>query len=64
MRIVDPNPQKSVAKQTACKHCGILLEYVPNDVTQTFHTDYSGSTDAWWYIRCPSCRGVTEVGRP
>jgi hypothetical protein len=55
IRIIDPNPDKSVVKEVVCRNCGVKLEYTPSDVQQTYKLDYTGGRDDIDYIVCPKC---------
>ena len=53
--IVDNKPDPSVVKQIICKHCGVKLEYTPNDEKREYATDYLGDRVYYNYITCPNC---------
>ncbi len=53
--VVDPKPHQSVIKAAVCRHCGVTLNYTPNDVKKHVHYSYDGSSDSVKYINCPSC---------
>ena len=55
VRIVDPNPDPEVVKNVVCKHCGVKLEYVPNDVKSRHGTDIGGGPDGQEWVDCPNC---------
>ena len=59
VKIIDPTPDHEVVKRVSCRHCGVRLEYVPNDITKRVTKDYDGGTAVTEYITCPSC--VKEV---
>jgi hypothetical protein len=47
--------------RTACRQCGVMLEYVPKDILEKRYTDIDGSRDIHWYIVCPACRSHVTV---
>ena len=55
IRIVDPNPDKSVVKQVICRNCGVKLEYTPADLKQLTGRDISGCSEVTKYFICPNC---------
>jgi len=55
VKIIDPTPDPEVVKRISCRHCGVRLEYVPNDVMSRTSRDYGGGTDVTEYIVCPAC---------
>jgi RNase P subunit RPR2 len=55
VKVINPEPDKRIAKQAPCRNCGALLEYVPNDVQTGQDTDYTGSSDSYQFITCPNC---------
>ena len=61
MRVVSYEPDSSVVKQKVCSHCGVKLEYVPNDVQIRYEKDYTGCVDTVRYIVCPVCHKETHV---
>jgi hypothetical protein len=62
IRVVDDKPHPSVVKQVLCRKCGCTLEYTPNDVTEAWHTDYTGCKDKANFILCPKCSNHISVG--
>lgn len=62
VRIVDPEPHKSVVKEVICRECGATLEYVPADVKDEMHYDYTGDGDQFNYIDCPKCANKVGTG--
>lgn len=63
VRVVKTEPHPSVVKEVICRNCGATLEYVPADIEEVKHTDYSGSTDMYYYIQCPPCGHKQSVKR-
>jgi len=63
VRIIDPGPDPSVAKQVICKNCGAKLEYVPHDLTSYTASDYGGGRDTYYYFNCPKCHTKVHVSR-
>lgn len=59
--IVDTNPHLSVVKECVCKHCGVTLRYVQNDIRRHTETDYTGGKDVYKVITCPSCNKMVYV---
>jgi DNA-directed RNA polymerase subunit RPC12/RpoP len=55
VQIIDPKPHHSVVKEVLCRDCGVKLSYTPNDIKRKSHTDYTGGTDEYKTIKCPSC---------
>ena len=55
VRVVSSIPDHSVVKQVVCRHCGITLEYVPNDVKEDHGKDYSGGAYQQEWVDCPQC---------
>jgi len=61
IRVIDPNPHKSVVKEVICRNCGATLEYTPADVQSYTHHDYGGGSDVVCYIPCPQCQNKQTV---
>lgn len=59
--IIDPKPSKEVIKEKICRHCGITLGYVPNDVKEDYISDYTGDKDYYKYVTCPGCTKQVKV---
>ena len=55
VKVIKITPDESVIKQVICRHCGVTLEYVPNDVKTFNGTDYSGISSRTDSIQCPNC---------
>jgi DNA-directed RNA polymerase subunit RPC12/RpoP len=55
VRVVSAQPHPSVVKEVVCRRCGATLEYVPADIREEIHTDYTGGKDKYNYIVCPPC---------
>ena len=53
--VVSTIPHSSVVKEVVCRNCGATLSYVPADVKQEVHTDYTGGRDTVFFITCPPC---------
>jgi hypothetical protein len=64
VKVIDDKPDASVVKRVVCQKCGVTLEYLPQDVRKTTHTDYSGDTDEYFWVDCPNCKHANSVGRP
>lgn len=63
MRVIDKTPSKKVVKEAVCQHCGVTIEYVPNDVVTLWEgTDMGGGPDGAKGFTCPECgkQVVTE----
>lgn len=45
----------SMIKRCTCKNCASVIEYKGYEVKQLKSTDYSGCTDIYKYIVCPTC---------
>ena len=61
VKVLDPNPHKSVVAEHICKNCGATLEYVPKDIQERKISDYTGDTDVVQYIVCPQCSDKQTV---
>ncbi len=59
-RIIDPNPQPDVEKETSCRNCGAKIAYVPRDV-ETLKISCMGETDYVDVVKCPNCDTNTRV---
>jgi hypothetical protein len=53
VKLVDRGPHPSVIKEVVCKNCGATLSYTPNDIKERVTSDYTGSKDIDYYIKCP-----------
>jgi RNase P subunit RPR2 len=63
VRVVEQGPDPSAVKRVVCRSgCGAVLEYVPNDIQERRQTDYTGSTDTYRVVACPSCGKDVKVG--
>ena len=51
---------------TECRDCGATIEYTADDVESVWSTDYTGSKDLMYFIRCPrpECKQRIFVKRP
>lgn len=63
MKIIDEKPHPDVTKRKICPHCGITLEYVPNDVKTRSGTDPHSGGWTVSFIHCPKCKREITVGR-
>lgn len=61
--VVSTVPHPSVVKEVICCNCGSTLNYVPADVKQTTHRDYTGDADIIHSIECPACKHEVTVKR-
>jgi hypothetical protein len=64
IEVIDEKPDPSVKRKVVCRKCGVKLEYVPLDIRKSVHTDYSGTSDEYFWIDCPRCKEANEVKRP
>ncbi len=48
-------------KQCTCGDCGSIIEYTINEVSRSTSTDYTGSSDTYYYITCPKCQKWVTV---
>ena len=64
VRIVETVPHHTVVKRQICKKCGVTLEYVPLDVKYYDKSDYTGDSDRYYYITCPTCGHTVLVETP
>ena len=55
VKVISTEPHPSVVKQTVCKNCGAMLEYVPADIQTRKESDYTGCVDTIRFISCPPC---------
>ena len=46
---------ESLKKQKACRHCGAIHRYMPNDVLRRKYTDLGGCSEIVDYIVCTKC---------
>lgn len=53
--VVSRTPHPSVTKETICRNCGAVLQYVPRDIKQRTVSDYTGDRETISYIECPEC---------
>lgn len=53
----------AAVRRATCKRCGSILEYVPLDVEAHTSTDYTGTPDTDYFIRCPECNERVYVKR-
>lgn len=61
--IVNREPHHSVVKEVICRHCGVTLNYTPNDIQHRTDTDFTGCSDTVYYIKCPNCNTNIFVTR-
>lgn len=61
MKIIDNTPHYTVVKQKICQHCGVTLEYVPNDVKAKTESDWYGNIEYIEYLECPNCKAELVV---
>jgi DNA-directed RNA polymerase subunit RPC12/RpoP len=59
--VVSKQPHHSVVKETVCRNCGSVLQYVPRDIKQRTVSDYLGDRDIINYIECPECNEQVTV---
>ena len=55
VKVLSVKPVKTVEKKIACRSCGAMLAYVPNDVLEYHGTDYGGGPDGCEWIICANC---------
>jgi hypothetical protein len=63
VKIIKMEPDPQVVRQTVCFNCGVTLEYVPNDIKNRVHRDYTGDSDTVYYIDCAACNQQVRVSR-
>jgi ribosomal protein L31 len=51
----------NINKRATCRSCASILEYLPIDVKEASHTDYTGCTDIVKWIDCPNCGRSVNV---
>lgn len=61
--VVSTTPHASVIKEVICKNCGSTLQYVPADIKEEVHIDYTGGRDTYHHIICPPCGHKVNVKR-
>jgi RNase P subunit RPR2 len=59
--VISKQPHPSVVKETFCRNCGSVLQYVPMDRKQKTISDYLGDRDIVHYIECPECKEHVTV---
>lgn len=64
IRIINPEPDKSVVRRCICRNCGVKLQFVPMDIQKELHYDYTGDFDEYYFIQCPKCNKKIQVKRP
>jgi len=52
---------ESVKKRCTCHSCSAIVEYVPNEVAESYTTDYTGCRDMYKYTTCPNCSKAIHV---
>ena len=51
----------SAVKRVTCHRCASILEYTLSETQEGRSTDYTGSTDLYKYIKCPTCHNEVVV---
>lgn len=46
---------QSAYKRTTCHECAAIIEYTAKDLEEKTETDYTGSRDLVYILRCPGC---------
>lgn len=59
IKVIGENPD--IVKKVTCSNCSSILEYLPVDVIESIHTDYSGCKDLYKFINCPACSKDVNV---
>lgn len=57
--IAQRDPQ--AVKRCLCQNCASVLEYTRSDTQKRSHRDYTGCTDTWRVIVCPTCSADVRV---
>ena len=52
---------ESAVKQTTCRICAAILEYVGAEVKNFTSYDYGGGSDIAYYVDCPQCHEKVYV---
>jgi DNA-directed RNA polymerase subunit RPC12/RpoP len=56
MKVINSEPDKSVVKTIICMHCGVTIEYVPNDIKVLWRaTEIDGGIEVGMGFECPNC---------
>ena len=61
VKVVKSEPDPEVVKRVVCRHCGVTLEYVPNDMKRYDGRDMGGDPDGYEWVDCPSCNQQVVV---
>ena len=63
VKIIDPNPDRSVVRECICRNCGVKLSFVPKDIQSKTYKDYDDESDTSYFIQCASCSEPIYVKR-
>ena len=59
--VVSTVPHPSVVKEVVCRNCGSTLNYVKRDIVERTVKDYTGCSDTYHHIVCPTCNDEVSV---
>lgn len=59
--VISTQPHPSVVKEVVCRNCGSTLQYVPRDIVSREVRDYTGCSDTFRHIKCPTCSNEVSV---
>lgn len=62
VKVIQPEPDPKILRHVTCRQCGSRLEYLPIDVQHRDYKDYTGVSDTYYWIDCPTCRSQVPVG--
>ncbi len=48
-------------KKVTCPDCSSILEYTQSEVERGRTTDYTGTSEYYYFISCPCCGGEVTV---
>jgi ribosomal protein L37E len=51
----------SVEREVICRRCGEVLRYTPSDIIEHVTTDYTGSKDTEYYVKCVGCNSHVYI---
>jgi hypothetical protein len=61
IKVIKKEPSPKIIKEVVCYSCGVILQYVPNDIQNRPVSYYDGSTDILYFIMCPECKKEIQV---
>lgn len=61
VQIIGVDPRRF--KECTCSNCASRLRYTDSDRTSQKISDYTGDTEINFFITCPQCGYIINVGR-